>query len=90
MTKPDPKPKLEPYTLEAMRSALADFIKERDAILAVSQPIRDRRDALVQQGLPGREPLDAELAVAEEGLGDIQSTICMLNIALGGRSMAAA
>ena len=90
MPRPDIKPKLVPYTDTAMRTALTDFMKERDAILAVSQPIRDKRDALVQQGLPGREPLDAQLAVAEEGLGDIQNAICMLNIALGGRAMTGA
>ena len=59
---------------------------ERDAILAVSTPLRDKRDKAVQDFDAKRAAMDAAIAEAESGLFEIDVRRGRIARMLGGKT----
>lgn len=59
---------------------------EREAILAVATPMREARDAFVQNADQQRRDMDAEIAVAETGLFEIDQKRGRIARMLGGKT----
>jgi hypothetical protein len=70
---------------DAMRARFADLSTQRDAKLALSEPLRDQRDTIVRQNTAEVATLDAQIAAAEAGLGDIAQEMAMISRALNGK-----
>jgi hypothetical protein len=71
---------------EALRARFADLCDQRQAKLDASGPLRDQRDTLIRTSSVQVAALDAQIATAEDGLGDIAQEMAMISRALGGRT----
>ena len=63
---------------------------ERDAILAVATPLRNARDAFVQNAQQQITDMNAEIAAAETGLFEIDQKRARIARMLGGKTGAPA
>ncbi len=73
-------------TPEALRTAFHDLCDQRDAIRAVSTPMREARDAFVQDARAQEDAMNAAIREAEAGLFDIEMQIGAAARALGGKT----
>jgi hypothetical protein len=74
------------FTPEAMRARFHELKAQREAIKAVSDPIRAERDAHVQAARAKEDELTAALKAAEEGLFDLDMEMAALARALNGKT----
>jgi uncharacterized coiled-coil DUF342 family protein len=75
--------KFEP---KAMRDRFAELGKQRDAILAKSTPLREKRDAHVNQARETEAKMNTAIKKVEVDLFDIDQERGMLVRALGGKT----
>lgn len=61
--------------------------KRRDEILAVSVPLREKRDLIKNTALEKARELDGQITQVEKDLFDIDKSRAMLARALGGKFM---
>jgi hypothetical protein len=77
-------------TVTLIKQQFAALCQQRDAALAKSLPLRDQRDALIQQTLSGIEPqleaFNREIGAIEDGLPDIMNQIATISAALSGQT----
>ena len=74
------------FTEEAMRARFHELGALSDEKLAVSTPLREQRDAIVQAAREQEDALNAQIAEAEEGLFDIDMERGALARALKGKT----
>ena len=75
-----------PFLPDNMRARFHELGRQRDAILAKSAPLRQRRDRLVAEMESAVSALNVEVKEAETGLFDIDSERGALARALGGKT----
>lgn len=71
---------------DTLRARFAELGATRDAILAVSAPLREARDACVNEARATETTLNAGIAEVEDGLFAIDQERAMIARALGGRT----
>lgn len=74
------------FTPEALRSRFATLTERRNAMAAVSAPLRTRRDAIAAQATTDLAALDVQIRAAEAGLFELDQERAMIARALGGRT----
>lgn len=78
------------YTDEALRARFHELTAQREAILAESMPLREARDAQINELLAevkaSRETYDERIRTAEEGLAAIDQERANLVRALKGKT----
>ena len=74
------------FTPTNLRSRFAELTQQREDIIAASGPLREQRDALVQQASQQIQALDADIKTAEAGLAEIDQERAMIARALGGKT----
>lgn len=77
-------------TSELLKALFADLCAQRDAALAVVEPLRAQRDAAIAQSAAALaaivDPLEAQIAAAEAGLPALMNQIAQISNALGGNT----
>lgn len=71
---------------EAARARFHNLVGKRDSIRAVSGPLRDKRDALVQKARAEEDALNAQIKSAEDGLYEIDQEIGEIVTLLDGKT----
>lgn len=71
---------------ESLRARFAELGEQREAMLAASGPLRDRRDTLAREAQEQIAALDSQIRTAEEGLFQIDQDRGMIARALGGKT----
>jgi uncharacterized coiled-coil DUF342 family protein len=74
------------YNPEAMRARFAELQAQAEAIRAKSGPLREKRDALVNEAGEKERALNEKIAEAEAGLFEIDNEIALISRALGGKT----
>lgn len=74
-------------TKQMLQERFASLNERRDAILAQSLPLRQKRDDIKNAALAEAAVIDAQIAEIEKDLPTIDTDRGMLARALGGRSM---
>ena len=70
----------------ALRARFAELGEQREAVLAVSTPLREDRDAIAQTAAARIATLDEAIMSVESGLFDVDQERAMIARALGGRT----
>lgn len=73
-------------TKEGLRARFEELTEQRDVILAVSAPLRAKRDAAVQAAREAEDALNAQIKEAETGLFEIDDERAMVVRALNGKT----
>lgn len=77
-------------TLSLIKQQFSDLCAQRDAALAVSEPLRGQRDALVANALASVQAqvdaINGQIAAAEVGLPDLMNQIATIATALNGKT----
>lgn len=74
------------FTEDAMRARFAELTQAREAILAISTPLRQSRDAAVNAARDAETAMNAEIKAAEAGLFEIDMERGALARALKGQT----
>ena len=81
-----------PNAQDLMRLRFAELREQIKAIEAVSAPLREQRDDIIQRAnaiADAAKPLDLRILTAEAGLYQAKNEMAMLSRALGGQTAAA-
>lgn len=71
---------------ENLRARFAELGDQREAMLAASSPLRDRRDTVAREAQEQIAVLDSRIRAAEEGLFQIDQERGLIARALGGKT----
>lgn len=71
---------------KSMRARFAELRKERDAIEAKTQPLKDERAAIRAEAEKKERALAGKIKAAEKGLPEIDREMAMISRALKGRT----
>lgn len=74
------------FNPDNMRTRFRELGEQRAAILAKSEPKREKRDGIVSKARDQEAALNAEIREIEEGLFEIDNERAMISRALAGRT----